>query len=769
MHLDNITKAFQWDLARQVERLDVLLRLLPRYAGWGYQELYLHLENAVEYPSLPGVARRDAYSYRQFARLVDAATRVGISVVPIVNLLGHTQYLIKVPELRDLNELRDASGQPLDRGQICPLHPRTLEIAGKLLGDMAPFCTAGKVHVGLDESFLLGQCPRCRADVSRRGLAAHFAGHAQQLHRLAAGMGLRMGLWADMLALLPAAIPLLPRDLAAYDWCYYPFARHPRVELRNFAEIDLAAPLQARGIEYWGCPMNGAFRYEPMPAFSDRLANILSWWKRCRRVGATGFLVTSWEANRLAFELTTAVNAAAACLWLEPGIEDPKEMLARGFARTFGRTGANRDISSNAPGGRGLVEGEAPDGPNHVPVGAARQVPRPPSHAPRPMASCPTAARRWARAALACDEHAFAGYHRWQINDRWDVCAGRDGVAQYERELRALERICRSLLAGDPSNNRLQAGSYMTPPPALRASVAFRLYLARRDVFVRRNAQAVFQLRRMSSAGPRPASGSWPIRDGAGLRPAFDPSRRSETGATLALLRTEASAFAAAIRAGQAAARAMWNLSRSHRQRGPNELMLDRDLDRLRQWTRWLKDAARNPDLIRGATPVCGAWQLQFTVHNFAPAMQKVVVEQQKPDGTWEMIHSLHTIEFQAAAARPRSKLCREISVPIPVAASASERKPEDSPLAGARGHPILPLPPADGQGDSMPPLRIAVRGLGQVGISRVELTDGVLRLRPVGKPWNARHILGRPASRRGFPSVEFETDAAAIEFRFDR
>ena len=45
--------------ARQVERLDVLLKLLPRYADWGYQELYLHLEDAVEYPSLPAVARRD--------------------------------------------------------------------------------------------------------------------------------------------------------------------------------------------------------------------------------------------------------------------------------------------------------------------------------------------------------------------------------------------------------------------------------------------------------------------------------------------------------------------------------------------------------------------------------------------------------------------------------------------------------------------------------------------------------------------------------------
>ena len=47
-------RSFQWDLARQTERHDWLLAQLPRYADWGYHELHLHLEDAVEFPSLPG-------------------------------------------------------------------------------------------------------------------------------------------------------------------------------------------------------------------------------------------------------------------------------------------------------------------------------------------------------------------------------------------------------------------------------------------------------------------------------------------------------------------------------------------------------------------------------------------------------------------------------------------------------------------------------------------------------------------------------------------
>lgn len=383
------TRSFQWDLARQVERLDWLLAQLPRYADWGYNELTLHLEDAVEYPSLPGIARRDAYTRKQFARLVDASTRVGIKIVPIVNLLGHTQYLIKVPELRDLNELRAPDGSPLERGQICPLHPRTLELAENLLRDMAPFCTAGKVHVGLDESFHLGKHPASRREIARIGRAAHFARYVRRLEKLTGSLGLRMGLWADMLYFLPDAIPLLPRNIVAYEWYYHAFRRRPRVELFNFAEADIASPLRARGIALYGCPMNGAFRYEPLPHFSDRMDNIVAWWKHAQRIGARGFLVSSWEPYRLAIELTTAIDAAAASLWLEPQVSDPREMLVRGFQRVFGKT-----------------EGRAA-----------------------------------AEIALACDAYPFSGYPRWEINDRWDTVSRRDAIAPYRAEERYFARL----------------------------------------------------------------------------------------------------------------------------------------------------------------------------------------------------------------------------------------------------------------------------------------------------------------------------------------
>ena len=630
-------RAFQWDLARQVERLDFLLTLLPRYAAWGYQELYLHLEDAVHYPSLPGVARDDAYTYEQLGELVLTAAQNGIRVVPIVNLLGHTQYLIKHPDWRDLNELRDERDRPLPHGQICPLHPRTLEVAERLLRDLAPYCTGGKVHVGLDESFHLGKCPRCREEVARIGLGGHFANHVHRLHAIAGAQSLQLGIWADMLYFTPEAIPLLPRGITAYDWYYYPFAKKPRVEFFNFAERDLLPALRKQGIAYYGCPMNGAFRHEPLPVFGDRLANLRSWWQRCTAFKAEGFLVTSWEAYRLALETTTVVDAAAANLWLEPAQDDATAMLARGFERTFK------------------------------------------SQAARPLA----------RALLAADEHAFAGYARWQINDRWDVFAGTESLKPYQTE----ERFFTRLLAAD-----------LPWPKAFAASLAFRLYLAQRDVFVRQAARDVFKLRRLGPARP-------------------------EAGLHLKAMQAVATGFARALKAGRLAARAMWTRTRDPQAHGQNEAMLDADESRLTTWRDWLKRAAIKRDLLWQATPVCGAWQLQFMVHNFAPAVQKVLVEQQEPDSTWRELAGRFTIEFRAQAARPRSRIKREFTVPV------------DSPDAR---------------------LRIAVRGVGQVAVSHAALTNGVEIRR--SRSYSLKKALGRRAPGRGLPVIDWTKNVQALE-----
>ena len=664
-------RAFQWDLARQLERLDHLLALLPRYAEWGYNRLYLHLEDAVDYPSLPGIARAGAYPWRDLETLVTAAAAHGIQTVPIANLLGHTQYVIKHPDWRDLNELRDpATGAALPAGQICPLHPRTPELVERLFRDLAPLCTAGEIHAGLDESFHLGKHPLSRAEVAGIGLAAHFARHVTRLHAAAARHGLRLGLWADMLALLPEAVPQLPQHagLAAYDWYYHPFGRRPRMELYNFNEYDLAPALAAAGIAYWACPMNGAFRHESAPVWTDRLQNLAAWQRRARATSATGFLVTSWEPHRLAFPATTLMDAAAATLWLDPASpDDPAALLAAGLRRY---TAALRPPVSG-----------------------------------RTFQLSSSAARSTVTRLLATDALAFTGNSRWEINHRWDTVAPRrESPLPHARAARQLSRLAASLAIG-PS-----------PLAFLAATARFQAYLATRDAFVRTAAAHVHRLRRQITRNP-----------------ASEHVPASLTAFTEACL-----TYAAQLRSARAEARRMWCASRPAATfaASPNAALLRTDAARLRALRTFIRAASRRPASVFRASPVCGRWTLRFTLHHFAPAHQKIVIEQLLPDPAspsnppvWHEHHSRVLIEFRAAAARPRTPHLRfEFACPV------------DNPDA---------------------PLRLASRCLGEFAVSHIELTDGVTTLQH--RTPRTRHTLGVPAPASGWPAIDWRTNTATL------
>jgi hypothetical protein len=359
-------------------------------------------------------------------------------------------------------------------------------------------------------------------------------------------------------------------------------------------------------------------------------------------------LVTSWEPSRLAIEMTTVVDAAAACLWLDPGVDDAPGMLARGFDRVFG-----------GAGGRGL-----------------------------------------ARDALACDERAFAGYARWEMGDRWDAGVTRQGLARFEAE-----RAFFSRLLARPAGL----------PRPFRKSIGFRRYLAERDVFVRSAAAAVLALRRrMARGGPgdsRVASG-------------------------IAALQGRAEEFVSIVAAGARSARELWRLTRDARVRGPNEEAVARDAVRLRELRHWLRRCSRKPSLLSTASPVCGAWQLLFDVILAEPALQGVVVEARGADGAWRVLHARLTIEFRARAARPRSSIRREFSVPV--------AGPDEA-------------------------LRIAVRGVGRVGVANVALTDGVTVLRASGWPASRRRVIGRPAPGEGFPDLDWDRNTGEIALDFGK
>ena len=239
----------------------------------------------------------------------------------------------------------------------------------------------------------------------------------------------------------------------------------------------------------------------------------------------------------------------------------------------------------------------------------------------------------------------------------------------------AEERFCRRA-AGKPPQG------YAALPAPLRTSLAFRHYLAVRDVFVRRAARG------LASAA-------------------------------------EAKLFAKALVAGRRAARAMWRFTRDRRKGGANELILANDAKRFRAWQQ--------------GKPVFGSgWQLCYKVKDFAPALHLVAVEQRQSDGTWLSQQECLTIEFQTRAAQPRGHIVREHAAPVPW----DDRDPK-------------------------PRLRIVVRGIGQVMISDIALTDGSTVLRARGWGSGRWRRLGEAAPHAGLPPLVWDVNRGTLELHF--
>src|SRR5690606_22254003 len=91
-----------------------------------------------------------------------------------------------------------------------------------------------------------------------------------------------------------------------------------------------------------------------------------------------------------------------------------------------------------------------------------------------------------AKKLLVADRHAFTGYARWEINKAWALASGPKTIAPLRNTLTYFNRLQR-----ETSNW----------PACLAASIAYRRYLAARDVFVRESQTEILALRRDSIRG----------------------------------------------------------------------------------------------------------------------------------------------------------------------------------------------------------------------------------------------------------------------------
>lgn len=163
------------------------------------------------------------------------ARELGLEIVPEVQSLGHVQFLTYAyPELAEIDpdsKYSDDERREDPRPSVfydhcyCPSLPRSLEVIKDLFDEIIEVARPERyVHIGHDEVYHIGVCPRCKG----KDPSDILADHVNEIYKHVTKKGYKVMMWADMLHSPPTrkyetyrAIDKIPKDIILLDFVWY--------------------------------------------------------------------------------------------------------------------------------------------------------------------------------------------------------------------------------------------------------------------------------------------------------------------------------------------------------------------------------------------------------------------------------------------------------------------------------------------------------------------------------------------------------------------
>jgi hypothetical protein len=287
---NELIRGFCLGVPRQND-LDTFKRLitdvLPSY---NCNTLVLLIRYHYQFKSHPKIADAEALSAEQAGEIAELCKKNSIRIIPKMNLMGHQsekergteQGLLRVhPEFDETPELESVRYCR----SLCPRHPEVKGIVFDLVGEMIDAFQSDAIHVGLDEVFEIGTCPRCKGIHNSR----IFADWVKDLHSYIVGQKkVEMLMWSDRFLDGNATgfgeweaskndtwqlIDEIPKDIIMCDWHYGERESYPSVHY-----------FSSKGFRFVVCPWR---ELNATQAFLNYVRNNVT-------PQYYGFLQTSW-------------------------------------------------------------------------------------------------------------------------------------------------------------------------------------------------------------------------------------------------------------------------------------------------------------------------------------------------------------------------------------------------------------------------------------------------------------------------------------------
>lgn len=196
---------------------------IRRLADLGYNAVLLEIEDKLQFRSAPGISSPDALSPAEIQSLVSFCRDLGLEVIPLVQSLGHAEYVLRKPAYAHLRE------SPEVDTQYDPLSREARQLIIRLFDEAIEAVQPRKwFHIGGDEAWSLGSSESGRAIAKEKGIGRLYLQHLLPLCEHLRRHGLRPMIWADMFLSHPHLLNQVPDDAMLVDWDYWTTSRQPQ-------------------------------------------------------------------------------------------------------------------------------------------------------------------------------------------------------------------------------------------------------------------------------------------------------------------------------------------------------------------------------------------------------------------------------------------------------------------------------------------------------------------------------------------------------------
>ena len=276
-------RAAYLDFRTQVMTIEAMKDFAAEAASDGLNAIVVEWEASFPFEDNLILRNRLAFSEEEVRDFIGYCSGIGVEVIPLQNCFGHSEYILRHPRYASLREDRK------DCSQVCPLKFDEAEkVFGSIFREIAAMHPSEYIHIGCDETRLLGHCPECRKAVVENGVSALYMEYVSRMCAMVAGLGKTPMIWADIVLKHPEAMDRLPENVVIVDWNY-------GWEPDYFGKME---NIENSGHEIWGaCSLRSHPDNLYLVQWRKHLENIFDYVGYAGVHGFSGIINTSWSTS----------------------------------------------------------------------------------------------------------------------------------------------------------------------------------------------------------------------------------------------------------------------------------------------------------------------------------------------------------------------------------------------------------------------------------------------------------------------------------------